>query len=168
MSAAEPTVPVRKTHQVCLVVKDIQRTMENFWDILGIGPWSVYSYEPPGLTNMTLRGKPQDYSMKLAIAYVGDVCWELVEPLEGPSIYKEFLEQKGEGLHHIQFQVDDFDEAMAAFEKKGIGVLMGGTFQGGTYAYMDTEEPLRMIAEFSTGRSAGVRPPPERVWPPQD
>ncbi|MDP6403428.1 MAG: VOC family protein [SAR202 cluster bacterium] len=168
MSVPEPTIQVQKTYQVCLVVKDIQKAMENFWDILGIGPWNVYTYEPPELTDTTLRGKPQDYSMKLALAFVGDVCWELVEPLEGPSIYKEFLEEKGEGLHHIQFQVDDYDKAMAAFEKKGIDFLMGGTYKGGTYAYMDTEEPLKMIAEFATRRPGGIRPPPERVWPPQD
>ena len=168
MSTEKPTVTVRKTLQVCVVVRDIQKAMENFWGVLGIGPWSLYTFQPPGLTDTTLRGKAQHYSMKLAITYMGDVCWELVEPLEGPSIYKEFLEQKGEGLHHVQFDVDDYDEAIDAFEEKGIGILMSGTFDGSTYAYLDTEEPLTMIAEIVKRRPDGSLPPPEAVWPPQE
>ena len=59
MSVPEPTIQVQKTYQVCLVVKDIQKAMENFWDILGIGPWNVYTYEPPELTDTTLRASPR-------------------------------------------------------------------------------------------------------------
>lgn len=167
MSQAEPLVPVKKTFQICLVVKDLQRTMEKFWSILGIGPWIVYTYAPPKLTGTTLHGKPQEYSMKLALATHGDVQWEIVEPLEGPSIYKEFLEEKGEGLHHVQFAVDDFDDAVKAFEENGMPVMMTGAFGGGSFAYMDTEGELNMIAELVRPRT-GERPPPEQVYPPQD
>ena len=51
---------------------------------------------------------------------------------EGPSIYKEFLKEKGESLHHVKFAVDDYDQAVGAFKEQGMDVLMSGTFQGGT------------------------------------
>ena len=167
MAEGKPAVPVRQVLQVCVVVRDLQKAMERYWNILGIGPWRVHTFQPPGLTNTTLRGKPQPYTMRLALAEVGAVQWELIQPLEGPSTYKEFLEEKGEGLHHVAFAVDDYDQAVAAFGEQGIGILMSGTWHGGTYAYMDTQGPLGMIAEIYR-RSPGLqRPPPEAVWPPQ-
>ena len=50
---------------------------------------------PPFLTKTALRGSEQPYSMKLALTQIGPVQWELVQPLERPSIYEEFLVEKG-------------------------------------------------------------------------
>lgn len=167
MSEGKPAVPVRQVLQVCVVVRDLQRAMERYWNVLGIGPWRIHTYHPPRLTDTTLRGKSQPYTMRLALAEVGLVQWELIQPLEGPSIYKEFLEEKGEGLHHVAFAVDDYDQAVGAFKKQGIGILMSGTVDGGTYAYMDTQEALGMIAEVYR-RPPDHRPlQPEAVWPSQ-
>ena len=87
--------------QVAVVVRDMKNTIENYWKMLGLGPWSIYTFAPPALTEMTVHGKPTNYSMRLAETTVGGVIIEVLEPLEGPSIYKEFLEQKGGGPHHV-------------------------------------------------------------------
>ena len=168
MAQAKSSSPVRQVLQVCTVVRDLQKGMEYYWSVLGMGPWHVYTFQPPGLSNTTLRGKPQAYTMKLALVQVGEVQYELIEPLEGPSIYKEFLEEKGEGLHHVQYAVDDYDQAIAAFREQGIGILMSGTFKGGTYAYMDTEESLGMIAELVNLSPGYQMSPPEAIWPSQE
>ena len=118
MNEGKPAVPVRQVLQVCVVVRDLQKAMERYWNVLGIGPWRIHTYHPPRLTDTTLRGKSQPYPMRLALAEVGLVQWELIQPLEGPSIYKEFLEEKGEGLHHVAFAVDDYDQAVGAFKKQ--------------------------------------------------
>ena len=167
MSEAKPAVPIRQVLQVCVVVKDLQAAMERYWNILGIGPWRIQTFKPPDLTNPTVRGKPQPYTMRLATAQIGPVQWELIQPLEGPSIYKQFLDEKGEGLHHVAVAVDDYDQAVSAFAKQGIGILMSGVFRGSTYAYMDTEKALGMVAEIYK-RPADWRPyAPEAVWPRQ-
>jgi len=158
-------VEFKQVLQVCVVVKDIQKAMEHYWHIFGIGPWRIYTFQPPGLTNTTLRDKSQPYSMKIAVTQIGSVSWELIEPLEGPSIYKEFLEQKGEGLHHVAFAVDDYDKAVSTMEKHGIEILMSGTWHGGTYAYMDTEKALGAIAEINKRPADSQRPPPEATYP---
>jgi 4-hydroxyphenylpyruvate dioxygenase-like putative hemolysin len=144
--AQKPPVAVKEVLQVCVVVKDVEQTMENYQRVVGIGPWKVFTVGPPTLSG-TLRGKPEAYSMKIALARVGDIAWELIEPLEGPSIYREFLEQKGEGLHHIKFAVDDHDKSVAEFAGHGIGVLMGGAMESRGYSYMDTESVLGFILE---------------------
>lgn len=168
MGDDKPAVPVRQITQVCVVVRDIQAAMEHYWKILGIGPWRIHTFEPPGLTNTTIHGGEQPYTMKLAVAEVGDVQWELVEPLEGPSIYKEFLDERGEGLHHVKFAVDDYDEAVSAFGAKKIGVLMSGTFRGGTFAYMETEDTLGMIAEITKRAPDAPMPAPEATYPSEE
>jgi len=150
--------------QVCVVVKDLQKSMERYWD-LGIGPWAIYTFQPPELTHTTLHGKPAQYSMKLAIAMIGNMMWELIQPLEGPSTYKEFLEQKGEGLHHIQLAVDNYDQTIATLGKKGIGVLMKGDWKGMSYAYFNTEKELGTILEISKPLD-WVPPQPEATYPP--
>ncbi len=99
--------------QIALVVHDLQQALETYWKVLGIGPWSIYTYAPPALRETMVRGKPVEYSMRLAIAHVGALQVELIQPLEGPSIYKEFLAERSEGLHHIQSRVDDIAKTLA-------------------------------------------------------
>jgi len=152
--------------QVAVVVKDLQKAMENYWKTLGIGPWSVYTFAPPTLREPRVRGKPVHYSMRLALTKVGSVELELIEPLEGPSIYKEFLAKKGQGLHHLGFVVDDLDGALAAFRNMGIDILMSGKWGDvSEYYYMDTEPILGIIYEIIRRKRA--RLPPEAVYPPK-
>jgi methylmalonyl-CoA/ethylmalonyl-CoA epimerase len=61
---------------------------------------------------MTFRGREQPYSMKLALAQLGETMYELIEPLDGPNTYQEFLDTHGEGLHHLGFFVEDLDVAI--------------------------------------------------------
>jgi methylmalonyl-CoA/ethylmalonyl-CoA epimerase len=157
-------IELKQAVQVCVVVKDIQKAMERYWN-LGIGPWAIYTFQSPELTNTTFQGKPAKYSMKLAIAMIGSVMWELIEPLEGPSSYKEFLAQKGEGLHHVLLAVDNYDQTITAFEQKGIGVLMKGDWKGLTYAYLDTEKELGAILEIFKPLD-WAPPEPEAIYPP--
>lgn len=149
--------------QVGLVVKDLRESMERYWQLLGIGPWNIYTYAPPMLREATVRGKRVDYSMRLAHTMAGPVQIELIQPLEGPSIYTEHLAQKGEGLHHIQSRVENIEEVVAAFKKLTIGVLMSGKFGEGEFYYFDTEPVIGVIYEIFRRKS---RPAPEAVYPP--
>jgi hypothetical protein len=94
------------------VVKDLEVVAENFWKILGIGPWSIYDWESPLVYDRTYYGKPAWARERIAIARVGDVELELMEVIDGPSIYQDWIEERGEGLHHINFLVGDFDAAI--------------------------------------------------------
>lgn len=165
MASAEKAA-IKQVLQVGVVVKDLQKAMERYWNIFGIGPWHVYTFQPPAVTNMTLRGKPVVYTMKLAVTQIGNIQWELIEPLTGPSVYKEFLEQRGEGVHHIACDVRDYDQAVAAMAKHGIGILMSGSTPADSYAYMDTEEALGTVLEIYKRTADFEMPPPEATYPP--
>ena len=159
---------VRSVDQVAVVVQDLDRAMERYWSQLGIGPWDVYTYGPHRLSRMTFRGQDRPHTMKLGLAFVGPTMYELIESVSGPSIYDEFLQQRGEGLHHLGYYVDDIDQAIAAMESRGYVLLQSGrgfgTDRDGAYAYFDTERDLGCILEAI--ELPRQMPPPERVYPP--
>jgi methylmalonyl-CoA/ethylmalonyl-CoA epimerase len=163
--AAVEKVEIKQVLQVCVVVKDLRKSMEKYWNVFGIGPWKILTFKPPTMTNTRVREKPVSYSMKLGIARIGSIQWELIQPLTGESIYKDFLDQKGEGIHHIACDVGNYDQAVATMKKHGIGVLMSGDLPGESYAYMDTEKYLGTVLEIYN-RPAGFKPQPtEDTYP---
>lgn len=160
----EEKVKLKTIDQVCVVVRDIQKAVEQYWQILGIGPWSIYTVKPPELKDTTVRGNPTVFSMKLAFAKVGSMMLELIQPLEGESLYKEFLAEKGEGIHHVaSYEVDDLERAISLLENRGIGVLQSGRWKGASFAYMDTEKSLGAIVELV--KRTTEFPPPEATYP---
>lgn len=117
---------------------------------------------------MTYRGEERPYVMKLALAQVGPTQYELIETVEGPNIYEEHLREKGEGLHHLGYHVDDIDDAIAAMAERGYALLQSGRGFGadgdGAYAYFDTAADLGCIVEAIAPPRA--MPAPERTYPP--
>src|SRR5579859_298284 len=146
-----PVFPLKKINQVALVVRDLDDAMHRYWKDFGLGPWRVYTYEPPLVKDMTYRGRRQDYRMRLALAPLGDITIELIQPLSD-SIYTEHLQQKGEGLHHVGVIVPSLQEAILAATRSGLRVLQSGRGYGrggdGGYAYLDTEDYLGMVLEI--------------------
>ncbi len=164
---AELPVGVGGIDQIAVVVRDLDRALERYQSRLGIGPWDVYTYGPQRLSRMTFRGRDQPYVMKLGLAFVGPTMYELIEPVTGPSIYHEFLERGGEGLHHFGYYVDDIDREIEAMAARGYPLLQSGRGFGvdgdGAYAYFDTETDLGCIIEAIAMPRA--MPPPERIYP---
>lgn len=146
MMPTSPTkVKVKELTQVGLVVKDVLRTAEDYWNILGIGPWNIYELHAPVLSKVTYRGKPAQFSMKLGVATVGPVQLELIEPVLGDSIYSDFLAEYGEGPHHLRFTTDNVDETTQIMAKEGFPLLMSGRIGDGAFAFYDTVDVLKTI-----------------------
>ncbi len=147
--------------QVAVVVKNLDESMKKYWEVCGVGPWTVYDFNPTTVSDMIIDDKREDYAMRLAVCSVGKVQWELIEPLDDKSIYSDFLKRHGEGLHHVAFGVENYDQAVAHFRGKGIGVRQGGTWHGLTYTYFDTQDSIATIAEI-------YDTPSDFQWPPAD
>ena len=73
---------------------------------------------------------------------------ELIEPIGGPSTWQEFLDEKGEGVHHIAFMVQGTDDVVTFLEGKGIPVVQQGVYTGGMYTYVDSKPALGIILEL--------------------
>ena len=161
---------ISSVQQVALVVNDIDATLHEYTTRLGIGPWWVKVYAPPELTDMRVRGVATAYSMKLALAWTGSTMWELIQPLDGPSIYKEFLEQHGEGFHHVlvDHEEETFEQAIQAFSQRGCPPLMEGHIGGTRFAYLESEGPLKTTLEIVYREPGFQRSEPDYWYPAKD
>jgi methylmalonyl-CoA/ethylmalonyl-CoA epimerase len=156
-----------ETIQVCVVTRDYRRTMAGMVEA-GIGPWRVYTFARPQVTETTYRGRPTEFSMKLCLTFTGNMMWEIVQPLDGPSIYKEFLERHGEGVHHVAFACADlsWDERVREFERRGFEMIQSGIWLGRVpWAYFGTEDATTTTFEVFQIPDGFVLPEPEEWYP---
>lgn len=66
----------------------------------------------------------EDYQgMKIAFIPIGDSSVELLQDVSGASAIRKFLDKNGEGIHHIAYEVDDINEAVAELKAKGIKLI---------------------------------------------
>jgi catechol 2,3-dioxygenase-like lactoylglutathione lyase family enzyme len=144
--------------------------VKHYHQLFGIGPWHIYTYGKPLVKEMTYHGEPTEYRMRVALSYLGPTRIELIEPLEGETVYADFVEEHGYGVHHFGVLVDDMAAALAEAEAAGLTMTMDGAGFGadgdGHYAYLDTEDELGVTLELIE-RPEG-RVPPERVYPPPE
>lgn len=148
-----------ETIQLAIVVRDLDAAMRTYVHDYGIGPWEIYGFDPGNVADMREGGEPVERSWRLAIAYVGQVQWELIEPLDEESVYARFLAETGGGLHHVGVAVPDFDGTLAEQAARGNGVLLGGEYKGIRFAYLDTVGDLGFVTEiFSGAPGADQRP----------
>lgn len=153
--------------QVALIVKDLDKTVENYWKLFGIGPWQFYTYGKPLVKKMSYHGKASDYTMRVALSYLGDTRIELIELGEGETIYQDFVNEHGFGAHHFGVLVDDMHAAIREAETAGFKMIQDGSGFGadgdGHYAYLDTEDAIGTTIELIQ-RPKG-RAVPDKMYP---
>jgi len=72
----------------------------------------------------------------------------MIEYQKGETIRKDFLDEKGEGLHHIQLRVNNLENTLDKFKANGIDVLQEDRIVGGGgLAYMGTDKIGSIIME---------------------
>ena len=132
--------------QVGVVVKDLDKTVE-YLTSLGMGPFQISTVTHP---SATVHGEKVFYQVRLAKSQQGPVELELIEYQKGKTIHKEFLDERGEGLHHIKFTVKDINATVNRFAEKGIEPLQQDrAVGGGGMAYLDTAKIGGVIIEVS-------------------
>jgi len=156
--------------QVAIIVENLEEAVENYWKLFGIDNWHFYTYGKPLVEKMTYHGKPTEYKMRVALSYLGPMRIELIEPMEGDTVYADFVEEHGYGVHHFGVLVGNMEEALAEAEAAGLVMTMDGAGFGrdgdGHYAYLDTGDKLGVTIELIE-RPKG-RMSPEKIYPPED
>lgn len=169
MSDDTPVVDVDwlAADQIGIVVGDIEDGMDRFYGLLGVGPWNVYRFEPPTLTDRTYYGERGEYSMLLATAVGPGAMVELIQPLDGPSLYADHLREHGEGLHHVgTFLSEDVQPTVEKYEDAGISVIQSGSFGDVDFWYIDTAPRLNgVLVEIIA--NIGNAPSPDRIYEPE-
>ena len=112
--------------QVCIVSEDLDSTVRSLAEKFGIGPWKCWDYQPPRLLQTTRSGLPSDWTLKLAVAWIGAVQLEVIQPTGGPTVYREYIDTNGEGIQHLMVDTKPgFSDAIRAFESAGYAVIQG-------------------------------------------
>ena len=100
---------IKKVHHVGVVVRDMEQAMRFWRDTLGLHVHKAETIEEQGV--------------KAALMTLGDSEIELLEPIVADNGIARYLESRGEGLHHVCFQVDDVARDLAALEQRGIEMI---------------------------------------------
>ncbi len=131
-------LPFSRVDQIGVLVRDMDKAVE-YYESLGMGPFESLNVKA---TDRKVYGKPADDVKNLAkVARRGRLHFELIQPISGQSVQKEFLERHGEGINHLGFFVDDIEKEKAKLEKKGFKAISEGKFVGGGgFAYFDTHK----------------------------
>jgi methylmalonyl-CoA/ethylmalonyl-CoA epimerase len=149
---ASPKAMFSDLVQIGVVVRDLDRVRQVLSAVFGLGPFRTITYPPPGRASLETfyHGQPGDFVYRLAFTELGPVELELIQPLEGDSVWKDFLEQHGEGIHHIRFNVPDVEAVIEYLKKQGIGVAQrgAGLRPGTNFAVLDTEGKVGFAIEI--------------------
>jgi len=143
MSANSEATALPPLYHISAVVKDIDETTEFLSSMWGLGPWHIFEHTPQKDTIMV--GEP--FSIKLAQTKLGATMLELIQPLEGKSVWSEFLKTHGEGLHHIAFSVPNWDEMVSKLKERGGTMVAGAINEGIRWCYFETK-PGGIVVEF--------------------
>lgn len=99
----------KKINHIGIAVKSIEASTPLYRDVLG----------------MTFEGTEEVAEQKVKVAFfaVGDSRIELLEPTSPDSPVAKFLDTKGEGTHHIAYEVEDIEQALADLQAKGVRLI---------------------------------------------
>jgi catechol 2,3-dioxygenase-like lactoylglutathione lyase family enzyme len=151
----------RKLIQVGVVIRDMERVVRDFQSF-GIGPFIDTRLHLPPMTG-SFQGKPSTSEEKLLSAMMGDVELELFEPVSGDSPWKQFLDNRGEGIHHVAFAPEDLDKDIAAFTDKGAKIMHDAKWEGGGGAYLDTGIAGLILEFYQEGEGLSGKKPKREI-----
>jgi len=98
-----------KLEHIGIAVKDMEASNELFARILGVAPYKQEEVASEGVTTSFFR--------------TGDSKVELLEATKPDSAIARYIEKRGEGMHHIAFEVEDIHAEMERLRREGFRLL---------------------------------------------
>lgn len=108
--------PPKRIAHIGIAVSNIDQALFFYTDTLGL--------ELEGVEEVGSE------AVKVAFLKIGESRIELLEPLNGSSVIKQFLDKNGEGIHHIALEVDDIDTRLNKLKTDGISLIDDQPKQG--------------------------------------
>ena len=127
---------IKKIDHIAIVVRNIEKALQTYEGALGLEPTDV-------------KEMPED-AVKVAFLPVGESELELVEPLTAEGGVAKFLENRGEGIHHICFEVDDIKAVLQDLVAKGVRLIDEQPRQGarGRVAFLHPKSAHGVLIEL--------------------
>ncbi len=156
--------------EIAVVTRDYKRTMKGLCR-LGIGTWQVYTFSPENTTDQTYYGKPSPFAMKVCFAQSEALTWEIIEPISGATIFADFLEAHGEGIHHMAYDCNNIplEQRKTEFARRGFPLIQSGSWLGENhFAFFETEAATTSCFETYTLPKGWKYPEPEERYSPEN
>ena len=146
-------IAAKRLKQVGMVVTDIDKAIEH-WGGLGAGEFRKFFLSSSRGTcgPVFKNGCPHRIESSMAVADFNGVQIELMQPLDDQSIYYDFLQECGEGLHHLCFDTDDipFDELNVYMKGRYGDPIFNGIGALTQFAYYDCRKEMGAFIEVVT------------------
>jgi methylmalonyl-CoA/ethylmalonyl-CoA epimerase len=126
---------LRRLDHVAVAVRDTDAALRHFRDTLGLHVVAV--------------DEPPEIPVRLTYLDAGNTYLQLVEPLDGESAVARWLAERGEGLHHLCFEVDDLAAALERLRPDGQSQAPLGSGRGRPTGFVAGEPPHGVPIELT-------------------
>jgi len=135
-SALPEGIGIGKIHHVAVIVRDLEASLGLYRDKLGLEVESVMDMA-------------HDH-VRIGFLPVGGTKIELVQPTDNTTGSARFLETKGEGFHHVCFEVPDIQAALDELNAAGLTLIDGAPRKGGEgpVAFVHTKSCHGVLVEL--------------------
>jgi methylmalonyl-CoA/ethylmalonyl-CoA epimerase len=106
-----------KIEHVALAVSDMDAAIAHYRDVWGL--------------EVEHRERVEDQGVEEAMLSLGESHLQLLAPTREETTVARFLDRRGEGLHHIAYEVDDLEGALGELKTKGIELIDEAPRPGG-------------------------------------
>jgi catechol 2,3-dioxygenase-like lactoylglutathione lyase family enzyme len=141
--------------QVGFIVRDVEKAKAAWAAFLGVSVPPTVDGGRFEITRTQVEGKPAPRANCLMAFFDvggagGNVQIELIQPNGEKSTWQDFLDTRGEGIHHIAFHIEGMDGKIAACEEFGMTCVQRGKYGdgGGEYAYLAADGNLKCLVEL--------------------
>jgi methylmalonyl-CoA/ethylmalonyl-CoA epimerase len=90
----------------------------------------------------------EDEEFETALVSIGHLRFELLSGLDSGSLVSRFVENRGEGIHHMSLEVDQFGEVIADLKAKGLNVMGETDTQDFKAAFIHPEGNFGVLTEI--------------------
>jgi 4-hydroxyphenylpyruvate dioxygenase and related hemolysins len=135
--------------QIALLVNNIEETAAKYARLLGLEMPNISVSEAYQIAKTEYKGEPCTARCKMAfLSLGGNLSLELIEPDEEKSLWRDMLDENGEGFHHLAFLIDGMETVVNTLAKEGMPVLQKGEWVGGRYAFIDAFKDHKILLEL--------------------
>lgn len=127
---------IKKLDHVAIVVRDMEEALGFFRDTLGLPCSEVKELHGQG-----------GFRTLLVFVNLGNAELELMQPLQEGDTIGRFLNERGEGLHHLCFEIDSLPRAAADLQAKGVKLRYQGQHRSGKLDFLYPQECKGVLIE---------------------
>jgi methylmalonyl-CoA/ethylmalonyl-CoA epimerase len=128
---------VKQIEHIGIAVKNLEESIKFYENILGLNCYAIEEVK--------------DQRVKTAFFMVGSTKIELLESTDPDGPIGKFIEKKGEGIHHIAFEVNNIQQSLAELELKDIQLIDKNPRKGAenlNIAFLHPKSTNGLLIEF--------------------